>query len=262
MRLPDEPRALAAALPDVPRWVETRSLLQSGDGVLTVAERGDGAIVVDTRFPSGSVIGRVDSELLRGVVAGTPRDLELIVQMDGLAEARAVLPEWTVAEVVVHSPARPYQAGGPPPAGVVVSASLDERWLEQLPDEIRQTVALADAAAVRVVDGDVVVAACAAGDVTETLWDVGVDTLDGHRRRGHAAACFGALAAHMAGTGRQPVWAAYADYPPSLGLAAKLGFRPVDRIAVLSRYASGCVTGSTPRLPPLRPRGTCAKMEP
>jgi predicted GNAT family acetyltransferase len=70
--------------------------------------------------------------------------------------------------------------------------------------------------------------------VTETLWDVGIDTLEGHRRRGHAAACFHALAAWMAGRGRQPVWSAYEDYPPSLTLAAKLGFQPVDRIAVLS----------------------------
>ncbi len=81
---------------------------------------------------------------------------------------------------------------------------------------------------------ETVVALCAAGDVTETLWDVGIDTIQSYRRRGHASACFRALAAEMARQGRQPVWCAYEDYPPSLALAAKLGFTPVDRIAVLS----------------------------
>lgn len=37
----------------------------------------------------------------------------------------------------------------------------------------------------------------------------------------------------MAAQGRQPVWAAYEDYPPSLALAAHLGFRPVARMTEL-----------------------------
>jgi GNAT superfamily N-acetyltransferase len=114
-----------------------------------------------------------------------------------------------------------------------VSAPPEQRWLEGLPEDVRLYARLAEAIAVQIVGG-AVVAVCAAGDVTETLWDVGIDTLEGHRRRGHAAACFHALAAWMAGRGRQPVWSAYEDYPPSLTLAAKLGFQPVDRIAVLS----------------------------
>ncbi len=38
----------------------------------------------------------------------------------------------------------------------------------------------------------------------------------------------------MAAQGRQPVWAAYEDYPPSLALAARLGFQPVARMAELT----------------------------
>ena len=37
----------------------------------------------------------------------------------------------------------------------------------------------------------------------------------------------------MAAQGRQPVWAAYQDYPPSLALAARLGFRALARMAEL-----------------------------
>ncbi len=233
MRLPHDPELLLAALPDVPRWVETRSLLLSGSGVLKIARRGDAAVVMDPQFPSGSVIGRVDTALLRDLVADVPEDFELIVQMDALAEATQALPGWTVAEVIIHSLAHPYHRGGGAEPGVVISAPPEERLLEHLPDDVRIYAAIAEAAAVRVL-GEDVVAVCAASDVTETLWDVGIDTIEGHRRRGYATACFLSLAAWMAARGRQPVWSAYECYPPSLELAEKLGFQPVDRIAVLS----------------------------
>jgi len=61
----------------------------------------------------------------------------------------------------------------------------------------------------------------------------GIDTIEGSRRKGHATATFLALATAMATQGRQPVWAAYDDYAPSLALAARLGFVPVARMAEL-----------------------------
>jgi GNAT superfamily N-acetyltransferase len=236
VRLPSDPRALAAALPDLPRWVETRSLLLSGDGLLTIGEADDAGVVMDRRFPSGAVVGRGDRSLLQDVLAAVPADFELVVQLEALADARAALPAWKVAFVTVHAPARPFPGGEGTQAGVVVSAPPDGGRLEELPEDIRRYAAEAYATAVRVVDG-VVVAVCAAGDVTETLWDVGIDTLAAHRRRGHASACVRALAGHMAREGRQPVWAAEEDNVASMRLAAKLGFRPVDRLAVLSRCA-------------------------
>ena len=116
---------------------------------------------------------------------------------------------------------------------MIVSAPLDPAVLVGLPDDVRADAADAPAAAVRVVDG-VPVAVCAVSDVTETLWDVGIDTVESARRQGHATVVFAALAAAMAAQGRQPVWAAYEDYAPSLRLAARLGFRPVARLIELS----------------------------
>lgn len=166
-----------------------------------------------------------------------PNDFELIVQMDALDQVSEALPCWAVAEVIVHSPARPYRSGERSEPGVVVSAPPDERLLEHLPNDVRMYAAAAEAVAVRVLGQDVV-AVCAASDVTETLWDVGIDTIEGRRRRGYATACFHTLADWMAARGRQPVCAAYENYPPSLKLAEKLGFQPVDRIAVLPHFPS------------------------
>ncbi|MDP8942918.1 MAG: GNAT family N-acetyltransferase [Actinomycetota bacterium] len=226
--------ALAAALPDLPRWVETRWLLRSGEGALTIGDHGDGGVVVGTQLPLGAVIGRADPALLRDVLAEVPDELELIVQMDALHEARQALRDWTVTQAIVHCLPRPYEGSARPEPGVVVSAPPEERWVEQVPREDRPFAARAPAVAVRVEEGSVV-AVCMASAVTEALWDVGVDNFEGHRRRGHAAACFRALAAYMASHGRQPVWAAEEDNTPSRALAARLGFRVVDRVAVLSR---------------------------
>jgi len=70
-----------------------------------------------------------------------------------------------------------------------VSAPLDPGALAGLPDEVRADAADAPAAAVRVVDG-VPVAVCAVSDLTETLWDVGIDTVEPARRQGHGTAVF------------------------------------------------------------------------
>ncbi len=46
---------------------------------------------------------------------------------------------------------------------------------------------------------------CYAGAVTDTLWDVSIDTLPTHRRRGGATSAFAAMALHMGHAGCRPV---------------------------------------------------------
>jgi GNAT superfamily N-acetyltransferase len=215
----------------VPRWVETRWLLLSGEGVLRTA--GDGGLVIGRRVPLGAVIGDLDSTLVGDVLSDSPAAFELIVQMEALDRAREALPGWTVALGTIHAPSRSFSASEQPEPGVIVSVAPHPAQLEQLPDEIRFYAERARDIAFRMLD-ERVVAVCEAGTRTETLWDVGIDTLEGHRRRGHASACFRALAAHMAAQGLQPVWGAGDDNIASMRLAATLGFKPVDRLAVLS----------------------------
>jgi len=229
--LPADPLALAAALPDVPRWVEARSLLLSGEAELRLG--GGGGVVMETAFPSACLVGRPDAALLEELLGAAPDGFELLVQLDALAETRAALPGWAVAFATIHSPAHPWRPGSDPEPGVVVSEPPDANVLAPLPHAIRRYAAAAQAVALSVA-GDEVLAVCAAGSVTETLWDVGVDTLESHRRGGHAAAAFRALATHMADQGRQPVWMAGQDNVASMRLATKLGFEPVDRLAVLT----------------------------
>ena len=233
MELPADPLALAAALPDVPRWVEARSLLLSGEAALRLTAKRDGAVLMETALLSACLIGRPDARLLRELLADPPADFELIVQLDALDAAQAALPGWGRALAAIHSPREPWPARTDAPPRVIVSEPPDERALAILPEEVRRYAVAAQATAVSLEDGDIA-AVCAAGSVTETLWDVGIDTLEAHRRRGHAEAAFRALAGHLAAQGLQPVWGAEEDNTASLRLAEKLGFVAVDRLAVLS----------------------------
>jgi RimJ/RimL family protein N-acetyltransferase len=245
--VPTDARALAAALPDAPFWVETRALLLSGTAILRRSSDGAGTVVLDPQLPSGFLVGAADPALLRAIASEAAEDFELVVQADAVVAAQAALPGWAMAPATVFSPATPWTAdGADADAGVVVSAPPDARWLARVPedDEIRFYAALAEAIALRIVDGRVV-AVCAAGDVTETLWDVGIDTVAGARRAGHATAAFRALAAHMAAAGRQPVWCAEDANAASMAMAARLGFEPVGRLGLLGPYPSATVRPST-----------------
>ena len=228
--LPVDPAALAAALPDIPCWVYARSLLKSGASQVRLAADRDAALILDAT--AAALVGRPDPLLLREALAGDPPGPALLVQDDAVLAVRTVLPGWISRPFIVHALPQPYPANAPPAEGVIVSAPLDPTVLDGLPDDVRADALDAAAAAVRVVDG-VPVAVCAVSDLTEGLWDVGIDTVEPARRQGHATAAFRALATAMAAQGRQPVWAAYEDYAPSLTLAARLGFRPVARMVEL-----------------------------
>jgi GNAT superfamily N-acetyltransferase len=81
---------------------------------------------------------------------------------------------------------------------------------------------------------DVPVSFCYVAFETEGLWDVAMDTLDGHRRRGYAARCAAFMVRHMRETsGKEPVWGALETNAASMNLAESLGFVPVDRYFVL-----------------------------
>lgn len=88
---------------------------------------------------------------------------------------------------------------------------------------------------------------------TEALWDISIDTVEAYRRRGCAADAVRFMIHHMRASGRDPVWGAVESNAASLGLAAKLGFEPVDAIRVfspqgsLSFFSGGFEAGETLR---------------
>jgi GNAT superfamily N-acetyltransferase len=65
---------------------------------------------------------------------------------------------------------------------------------------------------------------CYAGTMTESIWDVALETLPAHRGRGHATSCVTFMIHLMRDRGREPVWGALETNRASRRLAEKLGF--------------------------------------
>lgn len=73
---------------------------------------------------------------------------------------------------------------------------------------------------------------CYACAMTESFWDIAIDTLPEHRMKGYAALCVTHLIRYMGTQGKQPVWQALEGNPASWRLAQKLGFIPVDEMVL------------------------------
>lgn len=225
--------SLAAVLPDAPRLVETRAMLRAG----TCDVYGDpDAYVARSRIvPLGAVIGTPPGELLRGLLDGAPADFELLVQPDDVGHVRSALRGWRTRSATMHvrpldAPALPSPRPG---LDVRVANPPDAPSVHALPAGWRLWASISAAFATTWVNGHPV-AICEAVATTETWWEVGVGTLDGHRRRGYARAAFLALTPAMSSRGLRVTWGALDDNDASLEMARSLGFVPAERLWLLT----------------------------
>ena len=215
------------AVPDDASHVEIRSMLLGGDAEVIGSPSG-GLVVASDRSVAG-VVGSPSPSLVDRGISLLAEDADLLVFPEGLAVVISVMPEVTPQRAAIHRFASTLPTD---PLEDVSVGEVDASFLASLPDVLAEEVDGAVFAAVRRVDG-VGVAVCSAWWPTETLWDVGVDTLPGHRRRGHARACFIALARHMEARGLSPVWGALVDNFASLRMAESLGFIPDGELFVI-----------------------------
>jgi RimJ/RimL family protein N-acetyltransferase len=217
----------------MPRLVETRGLLLSnGSHVRGDAEGGHYVVWKDGL---ASVVGRPDPELLRRVLGDAPGVGELLVMRDAFTLVRSILPEWPYEEAVIHALPDPAPEWPLPGPGVAFLES--EEPLAHLPPDLATEIAAARAAgpvAAAWCDGRPV-SFCYASSSTETLWDVSIDTLPDHRRRGFAQSAVQLMAAFHRENARLPVWGAVIGNLASLQLASRMGFVPVDTLFVFGR---------------------------
>jgi GNAT superfamily N-acetyltransferase len=232
-----EAAELLRKVPDLPRWLETRSMLLSGmgevvgsgDGGFAMADPGDGLVCVFGR-PSVEEVWEAVSRLhWRRVVLCAPEDRDLV--------ARA-LPDYREVRAVLHLPGEDglRLPEAPDSVRLVEPEEFEEaESLEDLPDELRADLHLAAsrrlpiAAAFR--EG-YPVSFCYSVSRTETLFDISIETIEGFRRLGLAAMCVSRLVETMSLHGLTPVWGAEETNAASLALAGKLGFAPVDEFVV------------------------------
>lgn len=241
-------RRLAHLIPDEPGWIDLRGSLLSGRcRIYAGADTARGFVLRSTDYPFAFAWGQPPPQALARAVVGTVRnpDFRLLVapvHVEGVVEG---LPGWRRAQdAILHR----WQGGeGDPisPDGAEITilddgfasektAELSARAPEELRSEIelalRRECPMAVAWVVEEEGQRQPVAFCYAPLISETLWDVSVDTLAPYRRRGLAAAGFDALRRHLARQGLTPVWGAHDDNTASLRLAAKLGFVEESRL--------------------------------
>jgi GNAT superfamily N-acetyltransferase len=227
------PESLAHLLPDLPRWVEVRSLLLSGRGLTVGTTAGPPPAFVAFE-PDGLavVVGHPAEDLVR---AAAVRTREVLAAPEDADRVAAALPSWNRERATIHVLDSDQRLPAVPP-GAVRELSIPD--LLSLPDRSLREELLAEAEdGTRIVAayaGGAPVAFCYAGSVTERWWDVSIDTLEPYRRRGYAALCAACRIREMALLDKRPVWGAVESNRASLGLAAKLGFRPVDTLFLFS----------------------------
>lgn len=226
---------LARKLPDLPRWVEGRSLLLQAPCEATgLQDEPDPAVVVrDPETESVFVIGRPPASAIHAAIQQNGQAGEVIAPLEYTPWLTEVLPLWAWTRIRVHT--LPDLQRLPEPAGRVVGF-LDPATLPQLDIDPELKQELESGAEQSPIAAAFVnqqpVAFCYAGAITESWWDVAIDTLPEHRRAGHAGQCAAHLIHHFQAQGKRPVWQALESNPASWRLAQKLGFVMVDELAL------------------------------
>jgi hypothetical protein len=221
---------LAHLLPDVPRWIETRSMLLLGECEVFGLGEDDSFVARDTGYPAVCVVGRPSEQAIREAVAG-PREYEVVVPPENGPHVAAALPGWNESRATLHQLGDERSLPHVPAGAVRLLDPSELEGIEGVPRDLLSELAVAARRSPVAASfaGGRPVAFCYAV-LTESLWDISINTLEGHRRQGHAARCVAFMIEHLRPL--RPVWGAEATNHASLGLAAKLGFVPVDEVVV------------------------------
>ena len=227
-------------LPNIPRWVEARASLATGAcevfGELDTSRSS--FVFRDHDAGYVFVIGEPNPAAVLASVACRGRRLELIAEFSRAPAIRKILTEWSGHRAIIGALADE-NCLTPPDQGRIGWLDPADLVRIDMPSDLREE--LQDAAR----HGRIAVSLddrgpasfCYAGSVTETWWDVAIDTLPEHRRKGHAARAASFMIRHMAGKALKPVWGALEQNPASWRLARRLGFAATDELAVFEPRA-------------------------
>ena len=233
---PDLNVRLAQTLPDIPRFVETRSMLMNHRGVIYGFDESQSGNYIVCNRQTGLivVIGTPSLASLNEAITQRPKRGVVLAFADNVSFVGEALSDWLCETAILHLPEGLLTLPDVP-AGAVRFVSRDDIVaLKGVPLDLKEELLIEadfEQIAATIVD-DKPVAFCYAGAITETLWDVSIDTLEGYRHRGYAALSVAFLVQHFKQQGKQPVWGALESNKASLNLAKKLGFKPVDALFV------------------------------
>lgn len=208
-------------------------MLLSGDAQVRGHPEGGHYVVWEDDL--SAVVGLPDVEVLRDLPTAAPAVQTLLATREAFDHVRRALPAWSFEEAVIHAlPDPPPEWPLPGDDVRFLDAGAPLRHLDGgLAAEIGAALRWGPVAAAWCDEQPV--AFCYASSVTETLWDVSIDTAAPYRRRGFARGAVSLMAAFHRESARQPVWGALVSNLASMQLAARLGFIAVDTLHVFFR---------------------------
>ncbi len=229
-------RRLANGLADVPRWVETRGMLLSGESEVSGLEEIEelSFVVCNPEMKLASVVGRPATEAIARAAARIGDTGAVLTPPETSDRVADALPRWIGSTAALHVLDDSSRVNEYSPEGVHLLPPGEIKTIPQLPPDLRAELITASRhspIAARFVE-HVPVSFCYVSAQTESLWDISIDTLAEYRGRGHAAPCVSFMINLMRGRGKEPVWGAEVGNFASIKLAAKLGFAPVDQLIV------------------------------
>lgn len=218
-------------LPDTPRWVETRDLL-SWSGSLYMGEDFRNFVVWSGEDDLGAIVGEPDPRAMHQAVQecedvlAFPENIRYVTEhLKHIDAEQATL--FQASTGIIPEPNHPCRLLN---SGEVTSLShLQAELQHELAD-----VAAEGKEILAALDGDLPVAFVYIASETETLWDISIDTVETHRRRGFASAAVLSMMRIMTQRSKTAVWGAVQSNTASLNLARKLGFVEVDQLWVLN----------------------------
>ena len=219
-------------LPDQPRWLETRDLL-AWSGSSWIGDDVRNFVVWSEDDDLGAIVGEPDPAAMHQAVQACedvlafPENIryvrEHLTHVDAELATLFQASAGTISEP--NYPCRLLTRGE-----VTALSHLQPELRDELADVVAEGKEILAA-----LDGNLPVAFVYVASETETLWDISIDTVETHRRRGFASAAVLSMMRIMAQRSKTAVWGAVQSNTPSLNLARKLGFIEVDQLWVLHR---------------------------
>jgi RimJ/RimL family protein N-acetyltransferase len=214
-------------------------MLQSDDCELTGLDEETGSYVIqDPADGLVCVTGKTAVAAIQDAAEKSGDEGNLLCQLEDEEHVAAALPDWrsVKVELMLQADSARMPDAGDEWEGVETRffTHVDLAAAREVSDELRQELTLAllrSEVASTIVDGKPV-SFCYVGALTETLWDMAIETLEPYRGRGYAGLAAAHLIRHMYRKRKQPVWATGETNTASLRVAKKLRFRPVDRMVV------------------------------
>ena len=233
------PRELANLLPDIPLWVDTRGLLLSEHCRIFGFDSEDSLnfVVSSTQAPLAAVVGHPAPAAIREAVEDFQSEAEVVSSLTSAHHVAEVLNDWRMEVAILHSlpPTVTWELVEEGDSRILERADLPE--LRHLPPELKRELEIATDYlnfAAAFLDSRAA-SFCWTYLVTETYWDVSVETLKPYQRKGLAYSASISMINYMRTLRKEPVWGAVESNHASLALAHKIGFKEVDRLMVFER---------------------------